>query len=157
MRTYFAKQSEIESNWILINARELVLGRLASIIARYLRGKHKTTFTPHMDCGDNIIVINAEKVKLTGNKMNQKCYYWHTGYPGGIKSRRAAQILNGDHPERLITKVVRGMIKRSPLGRKQMSKLKVYVGENHPHRAQKPNLLDINAINRKNRKYSDVD
>ncbi|AHC73587.1 ribosomal protein L13 [Candidatus Endolissoclinum faulkneri L5] len=157
MRTYFEKPSKIKNKWILINARGLIIGRLASIIARYLRGKHKTTFTPHMDCGDNVIVINAEKVRFTGNKMNQKCYHWHTGYPGGIKSRHPAQIINSAHPERLITKVVQGMITRSPLGRKQMSKLKVYVGEKHPHVAQQPNLLDISAINAKNTRYSDVD
>ncbi len=150
MRTYSAKPSDIEKKWIMVDAEGLVLGRLASIIAKYLRGKHKPTFTPHMDCGDNVIVVNAEKVKLTGNKRNQKTYYWHTGYPGGIKSRTAAKLLDGDHPERVVTKAVERMITRGPLGRKQMSNLRVYAGTEHPHEAQQPEMLDVAAMNPKN-------
>ncbi|MCR9175481.1 MAG: 50S ribosomal protein L13 [Alphaproteobacteria bacterium] len=150
MRTYSAKPSDIEKKWIMVDADGLVLGRLASIIAKYLRGKHKPSFTPHMDCGDNVIVVNAEKVKLTGNKRNQKTYYWHTGYPGGIKSRTAAKLLDGDHPERVVTKAVERMITRGPLGRKQMSNLRVYAGTEHPHEAQQPEMLDVAAMNPKN-------
>jgi len=150
MRTYSAKPSDIEKKWVQIDADGLVLGRLASIVANILRGKHKPTFTPHMDCGDNVIIVNAEKVKLTGNKRNQKTYYWHTGYPGGIKSRTAAKLLDGEHPERVVTKAVERMITRGPLGRKQMSNLRVYAGTEHPHEAQQPEVLDVAAMNPKN-------
>ena len=150
MRTYSAKPSEIEKKWFVVDADGVVLGRLASIIAQYLRGKHKPTFTPHMDCGDNIIVVNAEKVKLTGNKLSQKHYYWHTGYPGGIKSRRADHLLAGKHPERVLVKAVQRMITRGPLGRTQMSNLRVYAGGTHPHEAQQPEVLDVAAMNPKN-------
>ena len=152
MRTFSAKPSDIEKKWWLIDAEGLVLGRLATIVAKYLRGKHKTTFTPHMDCGDNIVVINAEKVKLTGAKRTSKTYYWHTGYPGGIKSRTADKILNGAHPERVIKKAVQRMITRGPLGRKQMGNLRVYGGNEHPHEGQQPEILDIAAMNTKNKR-----
>ena len=152
MRTFSAKPSDIEKKWWLIDADGLVLGRLATIVAKYLRGKHKTTFTPHMDCGDNIVVINAEKVKLTGSKRTAKTYYWHTGYPGGIKSRTADKILDGAHPERVIKKDVERMITRGPLGRKQMGNLRVYGGTEHPHEAQQPEALDIAAMNIKNKR-----
>ncbi len=150
MKTYSAKASEIEKKWILIDADGLVLGRLASIIANRLRGKHKTTFTPHMDCGDHVIVINAEKIAMTGRKKSQKIYYWHTGHPGGIKQRSAEQILTGRHPERVIIKAVERMITRGPLGRQQMKNLRVYAGPNHPHEAQQPEALDVAAMNKKN-------
>ncbi|NQW11097.1 MAG: 50S ribosomal protein L13 [Alphaproteobacteria bacterium] len=150
MRTYSAKPSDIEKKWLIVDAEGLVLGRLASIIAMRLRGKHKPTFTPHMDCGDNVIVINAEKVKLTGNKLTQKQYYWHTGYPGGIKSRRADHVLAGAHPERVLTKAVQRMIARGPLGRQLMSNLRVYAGAEHPHVSQQPEVLDVKAMNPKN-------
>ena len=150
MRTYSAKPSEIEKKWWIIDADGLVLGRLATIVANYLRGKHKPTFTPHMDCGDNIIVVNAEKVRLTGNKRADKTYYWHTGHPGGIKSRTAEKILDGAHPERVITKAVERMITRGPLARQQMSNLRVYAGTAHPHAAQQPEALDIAGMNAKN-------
>ena len=151
MRTYSAKPSDIAKKWIMVDAEGLVLGRLASIIAKYLRGKHKPTFTPHMDCGDNVIVVNAEKVKLTGNKRNQKTYYWHTGYPGGIKSTTPEKILNGRFPERALELAVKRMMpKESPLARKQFSKLHVYGGAEHPHEAQKPDTVDFKAMNRKN-------
>ena len=152
MKTYSAKPSDIERKWHVIDADGLVLGRMATVIATRLRGKHKTTFTPHIDCGDNIIVINAEKVKLTGNKRTDKTYYWHTGYPGGIKSRTAGVILDGNHPERVVEKAVQRMISRNPLGRKQMKKLHVYAGADHPHDAQQPEVLDVAAMNSKNKR-----
>tara|TARA_E500000331_G_scaffold141272_1_gene137981 strand:- start:495 stop:953 length:459 start_codon:yes stop_codon:yes gene_type:complete len=152
MRTYSAKPSEIEKKWWIIDAEGLVLGRLATIVAMYLRGKHKPTFTPHMDCGDNIIIVNAEKVRLTGSKRTAKTYYWHTGYPGGIKSRTADKILDGDHPERVIQKAVQRMITRGPLGRVQMGNLKVYGGSEHPHEAQQPETLNVGAMNAKNKR-----
>ena len=152
MRTYSAKPSEIEKKWWIIDAEGLVLGRLATIVAMYLRGKHKPTFTPHMDCGDNIVIVNAEKVRLTGSKRTAKTYYWHTGYPGGIKSRTADKILDGDHPERVIQKAVQRMITRGPLGRVQMGNLKVYGGSEHPHGAQQPETLDVGSMNAKNKR-----
>lgn len=150
MKTYSAKPSEIERSWCVIDAEGLVLGRLASIVALRLRGKHKPMYTPHMDCGDNIIIINAEKVRLTGNKRRDKTYYHHTGHPGGIKSRTAGQILDGAHPERVMIKAVERMISRNPLGRQQMRKLHVYVGSDHPHEAQQPLVLDVASMNPKN-------
>ena len=152
MRTYSAKPSEIEKKWWVIDAEGLVLGRLATVVAIYLRGKHKTTFTPHMDCGDNIVIVNAEKVRLTGSKRTAKTYYWHTGYPGGIKSRTADKILDGEYPERVIQKAVQRMITRGPLGRVQMGNLKVYGGSEHPHEAQQPEVLDVGAMNSKNKR-----
>ena len=152
MRTYTAKASEIEKKWVLIDAEGVVLGRLASQVAKILRGKHKTTFTPHMDCGDNVIVVNAEKVRLTGNKASQKVYYRHTGYPGGIKQAIAGDLLAGDHPERVIVKAVERMITRSPLGRQQMKTLRVFSGPEHPHEAQQPEVLDLAAMNPKNKR-----
>ena len=150
MKTYSAKPKEVTKDWFIIDADGLVLGRLASQIALRLRGKHKPTFTPHIDCGDNIVVINADKVVLTGNKRANKTYFWHTGYPGGIKSRTADKILSSRYPERVLIKAVERMISRSPLGRQQMRKLHVYSGNEHPHDAQKPQVLDIAKINRKN-------
>jgi len=150
MKTYSAKPADVERKWYVIDAEGLVLGRLASQIALRLRGKHKPMYTPHIDCGDNIIVVNAEKVALSGNKRHDKIYYWHTGYPGGIKSRTADKILDGKHPERVVIKAVERMITRSPLGRQQMRKLHVYAGGDHPHGAQNPEVLDIAAMNPKN-------
>ncbi len=152
MKTYSAKPSDIERAWCVIDAEGLVLGRLAAVIATRLRGKHKPLFTPHIDCGDNIIVINAEKVRLTGRKRADKVYYWHTGYPGGIKGRTAERILDGKHPERVLIKAVERMISRNPLGRAQMRKLHVYKGAEHPHAAQKPEVLDVAAMNPKNKR-----
>ncbi len=152
MKTYSAKPSEIDKKWLMIDADGLVLGRLASIIAMRLRGKHKPTYTPHLDCGDNIIVINAEKVVLTGKKMTDKIFYWHTGYPGGIKQRTMAEIIEKGHPERLIIKAVERMVPRGPLGRQQMKNLRVYAGAEHPHEAQKPEPLDVAAMNPKNKR-----
>lgn len=150
MKTYSAKPSDIVKKWVLIDAEGLVLGRLAVIIANVLRGKHKPTYTPHMDDGDNVIVINAQKVLLTGNKRNDKVYYWHTGYPGGIKERTADKILDGRFPERVLEKAVTRMVPRGPLGRRQMKNLKIYGGSEHPHEAQQPEKLDVAALNRKN-------
>ena len=152
MKTYSVKASEVDKKWLLIDAEGLVLGRLASQIAMILRGKHKPSFTPHVDCGDNVIVINAEKVQLTGRKRQQKTYYRHTGYPGGIKGATAAQILDGRFPERVITKAVERMVPRGPLGRKQMTNLRVYAGTEHPHEAQLPEVLDIAGRNPKNKR-----
>ena len=152
MKTYSQKPLEVERDWFVIDAEGLVLGRLASIVAMRLRGKHKPTFTPHVDCGDNIIIINAQKVGLTGNKRNDKTYYWHTGHPGGIKSRTAGAILEGAHPERVVQKAVERMISRNKLGRQQMTKLHVYAGAEHPHEAQQPEALDIGAMNTKNKR-----
>ena len=150
MKTYSAKPAEIEKKWVVIDAQGIVLGRLASIVAMRLRGKHKPTFTPHMDMGDNVIVINADKVQMTGNKRAQKKYYWHTGHPGGIKSRTAAQILEGKHPERVVMKAVERMLPGGPLSRRQMSNLRVYPGTEHPHEAQQPEPLDLAPLNPKN-------
>ena len=150
MKTYSAKPADIEKNWILIDAEGIVLGRLASIIAMRLRGKHKASFTPHMDMGDNVIVINADKIQLTGNKRSDKNYYWHTGHPGGIKSRTAGQLLEGRFPERVVTKAVERMLPGGPLSRKQMSNLRVYAGIEHGHEAQDPTKLDVAAMNPKN-------
>ena len=151
-KTFSIKPSEIHKKWLLIDADGVVLGRLASIIAKYLRGKHKPTYTPHMDMGDNVIVVNAEKVELTGKKRDDKIYYWHTGYPGGIKSRTAAKILDGNHPERVIEKAITRMVPKGPLGRKVLKKLHIYSGHSHPHEAQKPNVLDIAKLNEKNKR-----
>jgi len=150
MKTYFAKPGEVEKKWVLIDGSGLVVGRLASLIAMRLRGKHKATYTPHVDTGDNIIVINAEKVVFTGNKTEDKIYQWHTGYPGGLKERRPRQILASKFPERILQKAVERMLKRGPLQRKLMGNLKVYAGTKHPHEAQKPEPLDVKALNSKN-------
>jgi len=152
MKTYTAKPSEIERKWFVIDAEGVVLGRLAAIVSQYLRGKHKPTYTPNIDTGDNIVIINADKVALTGRKRSDKVYYWHTGHPGGIKQRTAEQILDGEHPERVIEKAVQRMITRSPLGRQQMKKLHVYAGSEHPHEAQKPEVLDVASMNDKNKR-----
>ena len=150
MKTYSAKPSEVVKKWILIDADGVVLGRLASIVANRLRGKHKTTFTPHIDCGDNIVVINAEKVRLTGRKAEREVFYWHTGHPGGIKGETLGKRLEGRFPERVIVKAVERMITRGPLGRAQMKNLRVYKGPNHEQEAQQPEKLDVAALNRKN-------
>jgi large subunit ribosomal protein L13 len=154
MKTYSAKASEIEKKWVLIDAEGLVVGRLASLIAMRLRGKHKATYTPHMDCGDNVIVVNAEKVLLTGNnKLRDKTYYRHTGYIGGIKERTAGEIMRGRFPGRVLEKAVERMLPRGPLGKKQLSNLRVYPGTEHPHEAQQPEKIDIAALNAKNSNY----
>jgi large subunit ribosomal protein L13 len=153
MKTFSAKPNDIEKNWIIVDAEGLVLGRLASIVAIRLRGKHKASFTPHMDMGDNVIIINAKKIQLTGKKRTDKTYYWHTGHPGGIKSRTAEQLLEGKFPERVVTKAVERMLPGGVLSRQQMTNLRVYAGSEHPHDAQNPLVLDVKAMNPK--KYSE--
>lgn len=155
MKTYSAKPSEIIKKWWVIDAKDLVLGRLSAEIAKLLRGKHKATFTPHMDCGDNIIVINSSLIHLTGNKSDHntgKVYYRHTGFPGGIKETTAGKILRGNNPERVLKMAVKRMITRNNLGRKQLTNLYVYPGSEHPHQAQKPEIYNFAIKNLKNKK-----
>ena len=154
MKTYSAKPSEVEAKWHLVDADGVILGRLAAEVAKILRGKHKAMYTPHIDCGDHVVIINADKVAMTGRKREQKTYYRHTGYPGGIKSRTAGQILDGEHPERVVQKAIERMIPRGPLGRAQFGKLRVYAGAEHPHEAQQPELLDIAGRNPKNKRVA---
>ena len=146
------KPSQIEKKWILVDAEDVVVGRLATFIAMRLRGKHRADYTPNMDCGDHVVVINADKVKFTGRKLAQKTYYWHTGYPGGVKSRTAGQLLGGKFPERVLEKAVERMITRGPLQRKQMKHLYLYAGAEHKHAAQQPKPLDVAAMNPKNKR-----
>jgi large subunit ribosomal protein L13 len=150
--TISLKPADVKKDWVLIDAEGLVLGRLAAIVATRLRGKHKPQFTPHVDCGDNIVIVNAEKVKLTGKKAEQSVFYYHTGYPGGIKGRSVKERLNSAHPHRVIEKAVERMITRGPLQRQQMKNLYVYAGGEHPHGAQQPKPLDVGALNAKNRR-----
>lgn len=150
MSTTSLKPADVDKKWIVVDAEGLVVGRLASIVAMRLRGKHKPAYTPHVDCGDNVIVINAEKVKFTGRKREQKVYYHHTGYPGGIKERTPRQILESKHPERILEKAVERMLARGPLHRQIMRNLRVYKGSEHPHTAQNPEKLGVAKLNRKN-------
>lgn len=151
-KSYTAKPSEIERKWWLIDAENLVVGRVSTIITNILRGKHKPTFSPNLDCGDHVVVINADKIKFTGKKYANKKYYWHTGHPGGIKERSARQILEGRFPERILEESVSRMISRGPLQRDIMVKLHIYAGSEHKHQGQNPQVLDIAAMNRKNKK-----
>jgi large subunit ribosomal protein L13 len=153
MRTFSLKTEEVKKNWVIVDAKDVVLGRLSAIIATHLRGKHKPEFTPHVDCGDYVVVVNAEKIHLTGNKLNDDVFYWHTGYPGGIKQRTMKERLVGKFPERVISKAVERMLPKGPLGRQMLRNLKVYAGEEHPHSAQQPKILDISS-NSKNIKRS---
>ncbi len=152
MKTYSAKPQDIEKKWFLIDAENLVLGRLSAFVATRLRGKHKPMFTPHMDCGDNIVVINADKIRLTGKKYDQDIFYWHTGHPGGIKQRSKGQILEGKFPERVVEKAVERMLPKGKLGRHQLKNLRVYAGTEHPHEAQQPETIDVAALNEKNKR-----
>lgn len=152
MQTKSMRLADVKRDWILIDAQDLILGRLAVIIANHLRGKNKACYTPHVDCGDHVIVVNAEKIHLTGNKMQDKYFYWHTGYPGGIKERNMKQLLTSKHPERVIEKAVERMVPRGPLGRQIMKKLRVYAGTEHPHVAQNPTVVDVAGLNRKNKR-----
>ena len=153
MQTYSAKPSEVKKKWVLIDADGIVLGRLASTVAMILRGKNKPIFTPHIDTGDHVVVINADKVKLTGKKRANKVYYRHTGFPGGVKSATPEFILNSEHPQRVIEKAVERMLpKDSPLARDQYSKLRVYGGSEHPHAAQNPEVFDFASKNPKNKR-----
>lgn len=150
MKTFSATPADIDKKWIVIDAEGVVLGRLASIVANRLRGKHKPTYTPHMDTGDNVIVVNADKVQMTGSKRADKVYHWHTGFPGGIKSRTAQQILEGKHPERVVEAAVKRMLPKNGLSRKLMTNLRVYAGAAHPHEAQAPQVVDVRSMNAKN-------
>lgn len=150
MSTFSAKPAEVTKKWVLIDAKGLVVGRLASLVSMRLRGKHLPTYTPHVDCGDNVIIINAAKVVLTGRKRDQKVYHNHTGFIGGIKERSAKSILEGRFPERVVEKAVERMLPRGPLGRRQLGNLRVYPGAEHPHEAQQPETVDVAVLNRKN-------
>ena len=150
--TLSLKPAEVRRDWVLIDAEGLVLGRLAAIIAQRLRGKHKAQFTPHVDCGDAVVVINAEKVHLTGKKLDNHLYQYHTGYPGGIKERTIRQRLAGKNPGEVVEKAVERMITRGPLQRRQMKHLHVYAGTVHPHDGQQPGVLDVAAMNSKNKR-----
>lgn len=150
-QTQSIKPADVEKKWLLIDAEGLVVGRVASIIANILRGKHKPSYTPHVDCGDHVIVINADKVRFTGNKLQQKVYYKHTGYIGGIKGITAGKVLDGRFPERVLEKAVERVVPRGPLGRDQMRALHLYNGTDHPHDGQKPETLDVASMNRKNK------
>jgi large subunit ribosomal protein L13 len=150
MQTYSAKPAEVEKKWVLIDAKGLVVGRLATLVAMRLRGKHLPTYTPHVDCGDNVIIINAAKIVLTGRKRERKLYHHHTGYIGGIKERSAKSILEGRFPERVVEKAIERMLPRGPLGRRQLGNLRVYPGTEHPHEAQQPQVVDVASMNRKN-------
>lgn len=150
MKTFSAKPADVDKKWVLIDAENMVVGRLAAVIATRLRGKHLPSYTPHMDCGDNVIVINADKVVFTGNKKSDKTYYRHTGYPGGIKETTPEKLLEGKFPERVLELAVKRMLPRGPLGRRQLSNMRVYAGTEHPHEAQVPETLDVAAMNAKN-------
>ena len=152
MKTYSAKPADVTKKWVLIDAKGLVVGRLATLVAMRLRGKHLPTYTPHVDCGDNVVIINAAHVVLTGRKRDNKVYYKHTGFIGGIKERTAKSILEGRFPERVVEKAIERMLPRGPLARRQLGNLRVYPGADHPHAAQNPQMLDIAAMNRKNKR-----
>lgn len=154
MRTFSLKADQVKKNWVVVDAKDVILGRLSAIIASYLRGKHKPEFTPSMDCGDYVVVVNADKVKVTGNKMEDHVFYWHTGYPGGIKQRTLKERLTGRFPERVISKSVERMLPKGPLGRQMLKNLKIYSGSEHPHAAQQPKVLDVASMNAKNVKRS---
>ncbi len=152
MKTYSAKASEIDKKWILIDAEGAVVGRLAAWVASRLRGAPTAIYTPHMDCGDNVIVVNADKVVLTGRKYSDKTYHWHTGYPGGIKQRTAREILEGRFPERVLEKAIKRMMPGGPLSRTQLKNLRIYAGAEHPHEAQQPEAVDFAVMNAKNKR-----
>ena len=152
MKCYLAKPLEVERQWLLVDATDLVLGRMSARLAAMLRGKHKPTFTPHIDCGDSVVVINAEKVKITGKKLENKKFFWHTGFPGGIKETTPAKTLRTKFPQRVVERAILRMLPEGPLGAKQYGKLRVYPGTEHPHTAQQPKALDLAAKNAKNKR-----
>jgi large subunit ribosomal protein L13 len=152
MKTFSIKPADVRKKWLLVDAEDVVLGRLASVIAMRLRGKHKPSFTPHVDCGDSVIVVNAGKVHLTGNKRADKTYYWHTGHPGGIKSITAGKVLDGKYPQRVVEKAIERMLPKTKLGRQMLRNLRVYAGPEHPHAGQEPEVLDLAAMNPKNKR-----
>jgi large subunit ribosomal protein L13 len=149
-KTTSTRTEDVEKKWVLIDAEGLVVGRLATLVAMRLRGKHKPSFTPHVDDGDNVIIVNADKIVLTGRKLENKIYYHHSGFIGGIKERSAKFILEGRFPERIVEKAIERMLPRGPLGRQQMGNLRVYKGAEHPHAAQSPTTIDVASMNRKN-------
>lgn len=149
-RSFVQRAQDVDRQWLLLDAEGAILGRMAAQIATILRGKHKPSYTPHIDCGDHVIVINAEKVALSGTKRTDKTYFWHTGHPGGIKSRTAEQLLDGRFPERVVELAVRRMLPSGPLARAQFRKLRVYAGPDHPHAAQKPQIYDFSVRSAKN-------
>jgi large subunit ribosomal protein L13 len=151
-QTYRIKPAEVDKKWVLIDAEGVVVGRLAAIVADRLRGKHKPSYTPHVDCGDNIIIINAAKVKLTGNKFTDNLFHWHTGFPGGIRNRTPKETIEGKHPERVLEKAIQRMMPHGPLAKQIFSNLRVYGGAEHPHMAQNPEVLDVAALNPKNKR-----
>ena len=151
MNTYSLKQKDIKKKWYLINADGLVLGRLASKISTILRGKHKTNYSPHLDCGDNVIVVNAKKVRLTGSKEKKKKYYKHTGYPGGLKETTFTELINGKNPTNVLKKSVERMMSANALSKKQLSNLRIFSDEKHILDAQKPEIMDFGSFNRKNK------
>ncbi len=155
MSTSFAKPAEVQRKWVLIDAEDLILGRMAVVISNVLRGKNKPNFTPHVDCGDHVVVINADKVALTGKKLDDKRYYWHTGYPGGIKNRTMRQLMAEPRSDRMVYNAVRRMMSKGPLSRSILKKLRVYKGSEHPHVAQNPEVLDVKALNLKNSRRVD--
>ena len=149
--TSYIKAADVEKKWIVIDAKDAVVGRLATFIAMRLRGKHRPDYTPNVDCGDYVVVVNADQVKFTGRKLEQKKYYWHTGHPGGIKERTAGKVLGGRFPERILEKAVERMLpKESPLARAQMTHLRIYAAGEHPHEAQAPEVIDFKGRNSKN-------
>lgn len=152
MKTFSLKARDIKKRWYVIDARDVIVGRLAAFAASLLRGKHKPEYTPHLDCGDNLVIINADKIHYTGNKLKDKVFYWHTGYPGGIKQRSMGQILKSRYPERVLYKAIERMIPRGPLGRKIMGNVKIYAGDMHSHEAQNPEILNFASLNRKNKR-----
>ncbi len=152
MKTFSLRKEDVNKEWFIVDAQDVVLGRLAAIIATRILGKHKPTYTPHIDCGDHIIVINADKVRMTGKKTADKVYYRHTGYPGGIKSATAGEVLSGKFPERVLKKAVERMLPKGPLGRQVFTNLRVYTGSEHPHAAQNPQVLDVATMNDKNKR-----
>lgn len=152
MKTFSASPKDVERKWYVVDATDLVLGRMAVIVADYLRGKHKAIFTPNQDCGDYVVIINADKVYMTGNKYEYKKYIHHTDFPGGLKEKTAKDIMTGKNPEKIVEQAIKKMITRNPLGRKVVKKLFVYAGSEHPHSAQKPEFLDIKSMNVKNKK-----
>lgn len=154
MKTFSIKPADVQKKWFVVDAEELILGRASVVIANYLRGKHKPEYTPHIDCGDNIVVINAEKIAVTGKKLDDKIHHWHTGHPGGIKQRTLRERLEGQHPQRVIKKSVERMMPTGPLAYAQLKNLYVYAGAEHPHVAQKPEALDIASMNSKNKRRS---
>lgn len=152
MKSFSATPKDVKDQWWIIDAEGVVLGRLASQVAMILRGKHKAMFTPHIDCGDHVVIVNADKIKITGKKLENKKFFWHTGYAGGIKETTPIKTLRGKFPQRVIERAVMRMMPEGPLGTQQYKKMRVYAGTEHPHTAQQPKTLDLAAKNAKNKR-----